>query len=105
MRTLKIYLTSTLFLIGLMITFLSCEKDSFLDEEVKKPDYIFSEPIVFNVDDLARSSFVEQTILGEVRQNPYTVENLAAAMNEVYGTSIEKVPTTHHYLKFEILLH
>ncbi|MGH1433952.1 MAG: hypothetical protein ACRBG0_05790 [Lewinella sp.] len=101
MRTLKIYLTSTLFLIGLMITFLSCEKDPFLDEEVKKPDYIFSEPIVFNVDDLARSSFVEQTILGEVRQNPYTVENLAAAMNEVYGTSIEKVPTTHHYLKFE----
>lgn len=101
MRTLKIYLASTLFLLGLMMTFFSCEKDSFLEEEFKNPDYLFSEPIVINVDDSEKNDFAEQTILGEVRQNPYTVENLAAAMNEVYGTSIEKVPTTHLYLKFE----
>ena len=36
-----------------------------------------------------------------MRQNPYTVENLAAAMNEVYGTTIDKVATTHFYVKFE----
>jgi len=40
------------------------------------------------------------TVLGNVRANPYTVENFTAAYNELYEPDVSALPTTHYYVKF-----
>jgi len=43
---------------------------------------------------------LKRTILGRERENAFTVENMAAAHRDLYGTDIEEMPTTHLYVKF-----
>ncbi len=46
------------------------------------------------------SSEITLTVLGQQRENPYTVENVTAAYNFVHGTTIGSLPTTDQYLRF-----
>ena len=42
-----------------------------------------------------------QTLLGEARNNPYTVENMTLAWNSLYPEhSYTQLPATHQYIKF-----
>ena len=41
------------------------------------------------------------TILGNQLPNPYTLRNMAAAYNALYGTSLTTVPTTDLYVRFD----
>ena len=43
---------------------------------------------------------LKRTILGEVRVNPFTVENMAAAHRDLYGSNLQVMPTTDLYVKF-----
>lgn len=43
----------------------------------------------------------KRTILGTLRENPFTVEKMAEAHRKVYGSTIQKMETTHLYVKFQ----
>ncbi len=43
---------------------------------------------------------LKRTVLGRIRENAFTVENMAAAHRDLYGSDIEAMPTTHLYVKF-----
>ncbi len=91
-----------LILLGVMllgfITFNSCQKDRLLDEPTDQN--------VFNVSTqkietrTSEDDSLQLTVLGEFRTNPFTVENMATAHNELYGTNLTVMPTTDLYVKF-----
>lgn len=61
---------------------------------------------VFLVNDLgvtssgAGHSEETKTVLGNLRTNPFTVENMATAHRDLYNSSVNKMPVTHRYIKF-----
>jgi len=58
--------------------------------------------IEFNINDQTHSATPVQTVLGEDRLNPYTVDNMTQAADNVYGVSRTggPMPTTNLYVKF-----
>ena len=58
--------------------------------------------IEFNINDQTHSATPVQTVLGEDRLNPYTVDNMTQAADNVYADSRlgGPVPTTNLYVKF-----
>ncbi len=41
-----------------------------------------------------------ETVLGSARTNPYTVAEMTAAWNRIYGSMLSQLPATHHYVRF-----
>ncbi len=80
---------------GLFI--LACEKENSLLNPLHKgpsPSY--------NIVDITDQTHGEPrpTVFGNMRENPFTVEIVAQAHNQLYGTSLEKMATTDLYVKF-----
>jgi len=85
----------------------SCKKD-LENDDLSKKNLISSinsrtsdnSEIVVGGLENANDTLRKQTILGVMRDNPYTVENFTAAYNELYDPDISSLPTTHYYYKF-----
>jgi hypothetical protein len=105
-----------LFSLGLLVLFNSCS-DAFEEdfEDVEKLSSVSTEndsndKAVFLVND---QSFIKstgedsrqwkRTVLGEVRNNPYTVESILQAHVNLYGDCETSIKTTDLYVKFEPL--
>lgn len=58
--------------------------------------------IEFNINDETHPAVPVQTVLGEDRTNPYTVDNMTQAADNIYGINRTggPVPTTNLYVKF-----
>lgn len=102
MKNLKNFL---LFTALLLIFPLACKKDALLKEVSQESTTDKDGLVEFNVTDPAigtRSDEDEnvKTVLGNLRQNPFTVETMALAHNNLYGSSISRMETTHLYVKF-----
>ncbi len=88
----------------LMLVLASCQKESLFNDQSITPED--SGPIVFNVSDqsvMSRSSDstgLIQTILGDNRQNPFTVEKMAEAHRNLYDSGIQQMEATELYIKF-----
>lgn len=79
--------------IALMAAFNGCKKEEFLTEEL--PEGISQEEVVFKEG---------QMIMGEQLENPYSVENMKRAYDNLQAENILKskikVETTHYYVRF-----
>lgn len=86
-------------LIPVLIGFSSCEKEEF--DSPAKSEEINSESlaIIFNSTDEGRKTLT-QTVLGNTRENPYTVKNIAEAKEDLYGEVINDQVASHYYVKF-----
>jgi len=93
MRTLKMYLASTLLLLGLMMTFLSCEKDVIPLPEGDDSILAFSAYA-----DIDPPSGAGATVLGEELLNPYDLTMMNDAYDLLMGEPGNLQPT-HYYLR------
>ncbi len=50
--------------------------------------------------DSVNEIILKRTVLGETRENPFTVEQMAAAHRFLYGSDVQAMPTTDLYVKF-----
>ena len=81
----------------------SCSKD-----DVKQTNHSVTNQsqsnIVFDIQENnnsnAKSNTGERTILGKIRHNPFTTENMAIAHNNLYNTDYTEMPTTDKYLMY-----
>ncbi len=93
----------TLALVGTLFFLPSCEKETMLTDPIL-PSAAATIPTVNYANGQAStreaSMEAEQTELGDLRQNPYTVAEMTAAYNLIHGTNIAALPTTHTYVKF-----
>jgi hypothetical protein len=100
MKTLKILISS---LVLMFLLFQACKKD-FIEKDVpKETNTEESGQNLFNVTDQSvgtRSGEDVKTVLGNLRENPFTVEKMAQAHRNLYGSSIQTMETTHLYVKF-----
>lgn len=96
---------SILFFIVLMSLFSACNKDSIETLPTSSKSSTTDGPIIFDVSDRngygKTSVGSNKTILGRLRENAFTVENMAVAHNELYGTSLQRMETTDLYVKFQ----
>ena len=84
---------------------MGCKKDS-LQTTPDSPPKLFGanrtdDTNIFDTSkDNPADTLQKVTVLGNVRANPYTVENFTAAYNELYEPDVSALPTTHYYVKF-----
>ena len=103
MKTLIVFFSAILFFVVCFFP-LGCKKDSL---GVDKPSDSFqiserSESLneFYSGGTTEEDTLTKLTVLGNVRNNPYTVQNFTAAYNELYEPDIQSLPVTHHYIKF-----
>lgn len=84
---------------GIIVSILSCQKENL--DSVSHYSSKTSNPIVFNIDDRVNNRTPSKTILENRRQNPFTVEKMAEAHRNLYGSTLTEMTTTHQYIKFE----
>ncbi len=90
----------------LIFLIFSCQKEDIEKQPINSKKQESSQKIVFNVSDqtigtrTANATDETQTMLGALRQNPFTVEKMAEAHNNLYGTTLTELETTHLYVKF-----
>lgn len=97
----KISILGVLFLCSLLI-WSSCKKENdLITTTTNQPNPKNKTIIVGGSENLLKSDPNEKTILGEIRVNPYTVENMTAAWNQIYPNYPQTaLPKTHLYVKF-----
>jgi hypothetical protein len=84
----------------------SCRKDSIALDRVGHPNPTSSKNdpyLILRGGAQATARSEEQpvlTVLGASRVNPYTVSEMTAAWNRIYGTSLAQLPATHLYVRF-----
>ncbi|MBK8473907.1 MAG: hypothetical protein IPL33_18035 [Sphingobacteriales bacterium] len=84
---------------GIIVSILSCQKENL--DSVSHYSSKTSNPIVFNIDDRVNNRTPSKTILENRRQNPFTVEKMAEAHRNLYGSTLTEMTTTYQYIKFE----
>ena len=95
---------ASLCLLALLLP-MGCKKDS-LQTTPDSPPKLFGanrtdDTNIFDTSkDNPADTLQKVTVLGNVRANPYTVENFTAAYNELYEPDVSALPTTHYYVKF-----
>jgi hypothetical protein len=105
MKTRSFFARCALLLgLSLMIAF-ACQKLEFDEPDATAAAHETSKnPNVFNVgggDAISpRSDEPTPTILGNPRVNPYTVQKMTEAWNNLNGTNLPTLPATHRYVKF-----
>lgn len=92
---IRFYWRNSFLLLLFLLPFTSCKKEY---EKIESPKEAMKVPVLEGAMSLTE---VEQTVLGEKRINPYTVENMTAAWNQLYPEYSETIlPTTDLYVRF-----
>lgn len=97
------YLITLLVLTVLLLQ--ACKKDPLVGDAFEETATEEQGQNVFNISDqstITRSGEGEniKTILGDLRNNPFTVEKMAQAHRNLYGSSLTEMEATHLYIKF-----
>ncbi|TAK39331.1 MAG: hypothetical protein EPO28_10820, partial [Saprospiraceae bacterium] len=76
-----------------------CKKDSPLNPQQAEPssNSTPSNSIISRSDEGDEGT---KTVLGQLRENPFKVEKMTQAHNNLYGSSLTQMATTHLYVKF-----
>lgn len=93
-------------ILSVFMIFPSCEKITHVDDRNDMSFLNLSDENTFLVTDHgnrlkdAQADSLTQTVLGNLRQNPFTIEKMAEAHRSLYGSTIQVMPTTDLYVKF-----
>lgn len=105
-------LLTTIFLLFLFIILFSCKKSELkedLSENVSSAANftLTSECDVTICEDCSFQEMIENdtteyaTVLGGTYPNPYSIANITQAYNNIHGTNLQSVGTTHYYVRFK----